>query len=86
VIFTLFLLKFQLYDVEQTRGQNGHSGPVLDQLDDYCNKPYKVKGHDGHLGTASVNKPKPDKPKHKSLIKHRSIESFQIRLGLVWRP
>lgn len=55
VIFTLFLLKFQLYDVEQTRGQNGHSGPVLDQLDEYCNKPHKVKGHDGHLDSSGFS-------------------------------
>jgi hypothetical protein len=50
LLFTLFIIKFQLYDVEELSPVFGHKKGFLNELDEYCNKDTIVDGIEGNLG------------------------------------
>ena len=49
LVFTLFLIKFQLYDVDQISPAFGRTYNFLDELDSYCNQGNTVSGKEGSL-------------------------------------
>ena len=49
IIATLFLIKFQLYDVEQPSMGLGISYSFLDDVDKYCNQNHELDGEENDL-------------------------------------
>ena len=50
IIATLFLIKFQLYDVEQPSMGLGISHSFLEDVDNYCNQDHDIDGEENDLG------------------------------------
>ena len=50
IIATLFLIKFQLYDVEQPSMGLGISHSFLEDVDKYCNQDHDIDGEENDLG------------------------------------